>query len=268
MFETFFGFQKTPFQRNLPVTELFTTPAHEEMVSRLKYTAEKRCFSLVTGEVGSGKSTALRRLVSLLNPNKYKVLYISDSALTPRNFYWEALRQLDCQPRFNRGDAKRQMHDVILDLVENQGKAPVILIDEAHLLSKEMLEEIRFLLNFRMDSYNPMGLILMGQPELKRILQLNIYEAIVQRINLRYHLPSLSRQETGDYMRHHLKVAGVANALFTEEAQNMIYEYAGGIARKVNNVCVACLLQAAMQTKRLIDDHVVRSVIENEFSVQ
>ena len=166
MFEPFFGFQKTPFQRDLPVAELFSTPAHEELISRLKYTVEKRFFSLITGEVGAGKSTALRRLDFMLNPNKYKVLYVSDSALTPRNFYGEILRQMDCEPKFYRGDAKRQMHKAILDLVENQGKAPVILVDEAHLLNKEMLEEIRFLLNFRMDSYNPMSLILVGLPEL------------------------------------------------------------------------------------------------------
>ena len=75
MFEPFFGFQKTPFQRDLPVAELFSTPAHEELISRLKYTVEKRFSSLITGEVGAGKSTALRRLDLMLNPNKYKVLY-------------------------------------------------------------------------------------------------------------------------------------------------------------------------------------------------
>jgi len=265
MFEPFFGFQKTPFQRDLPVAELFSTPAHEELISRLKYTVEKRFFSLITGEVGAGKSTALRRLDFMLNPNKYKVLYVSDSALTPRNFYGEILRQMDCEPKFYRGDAKRQMHKAILDLVENQGKAPVILVDEAHLLNKEMLEEIRFLLNFRMDSYNPMSLILVGQPELKRILQLNIYEAITQRIGMRYHLMAMDMQEMVDYIRHHLKVAGIASPLFTDGAQQAIFEYSGGIARKVNNVCLSSLLCAAMRNKQLIDDHLVKEVIENEF---
>ena len=265
MFEPFFGFQKTPFQRDLPVAELFSTPAHEELISRLKYTVEKRFFSLITGEVGAGKSTALRRLDFMLNPNKYKVLYVSDSALTPRNFYGEILRQMDCEPKFYRGDAKRQMHKAILDLVENQGKAPVILVDEAHLLNKERLEEIRFLLNFRMDSYNPMSLILVGQPELKRILQLNIYEAITQRIGMRYHLMAMDMQEMVDYIRHHLKVAGIASPLFTDGAHQVIFEYSGGIARKVNNVCLSSLLCAAMRNKQLIDDHLVKEVIENEF---
>lgn len=266
VFEAFFAFHKTPFQRDLAVKDLFTTPAHAEMVSRLKYIAEKRCFGLITGEVGAGKTTALRKLVALLNPNKYKALYISDSALTPRNFYWEALRQLDYEPRFYRGDAKRQLHKAVLELKE-QGKVPVVIVDEAHLLGKEMLEEIRFLLNFNMDSMSPMSLILTGQPELRRILQLNIYEAIAQRINIRYHLPAMDRAETQEYILHHLKIAGATGAIFTDAAIDVIYEYSGGIARKVNNVCQASLLHAALGQKRLIDDHMIKVVIENEFAV-
>jgi type II secretory pathway predicted ATPase ExeA len=267
MFEPFFGFEKTPFQKDVPVGKLFVTPAYEELVSRLKYTAEKRLFALITGEVGSGKSTALRKLLELLNPNKYRVIYISDSALTPRHFYWESLRQLGCEPKFNRGQAKRQLHQVILDLAENERKTPVIIIDEAHLLDKEMLEEMRFLLNFRMDSYNPLSLILVGQPELKRVLQLQVYEAIAQRVNLRYHLPPMDRQESKEYVCHHLKVAGATSSIFTDDALDVIYEYSGGIARKINNVCLACLLSASASQKRLIDDHMVRIVIENEFAV-
>ncbi|MGB9663162.1 MAG: ExeA family protein [Moorellaceae bacterium] len=247
MFEPFFGFQRTPFGRDLPVKHLFLTPAHQELVSRLKYAAEKRLSALITGEVGTGKSTALRQLVATLNPNKYRVVYLSDSKLTPRHFYWEALRQLDCEPRFNRGQAKRQLHQVILDLVENHQKVPVVIVDEAHLLDREMLEEIRFLLNFRMDSYNPMSLILVGQPELKRVLQLQVYEAIAQRINLRYHLPPMEREETKEYVSHHLKVAGAAHDLFTDHALGVIHEYAGGIPRKVNNICIACLMAAAVE---------------------
>jgi hypothetical protein len=181
--------------------------------------------------VGSGKSTALRKLLELLNPNKYRVIYISDSALTPRHFYWESLRQLGCEPKFNRGQDKRQLHQVILD------------------------------------SYNPLSLILVGQPELKRVLQLQVYEAIAQRVNLRYHLPPLDRQESKEYVCHHLKVAGITSSIFTDDALDVIYEYSGGIARKINNVCLACLLSASASQKRLIDDHMVRIVIENEFAV-
>jgi general secretion pathway protein A len=97
--------------------------------------------------VGAGKSTAARLLTNSLHPARYHVLYITDSDLTPRNFYYEALHQLGHIPRFYRGDAKRQLNRAILDLYESQKKIPVIILDEGHLLKRDMLEEIRFLTN-------------------------------------------------------------------------------------------------------------------------
>lgn len=151
MFEAFFGFTKTPFTRDMPTDALYSTASHEELLSRLEYASRNKLFAVVTGDVGTGKSTAIRKLASKLDINRYKVIYISDSALTPRNFYWEALNQLGCEPKFYRGDAKRQLQKELITLIETYKKIPVIITDEAHLLSREMLEEIRFLLNFKMD---------------------------------------------------------------------------------------------------------------------
>jgi len=267
MFEQFFGFSRTPFGRDLETKELFATQGHQELVSRLHYVAEHRKFGLITGEVGSGKSTAARALASELNPAKYQVLYISDSKLTPRNFYWEVSHQLGQVPKFYRGDAKRQFHRCIEDLHENQRKTAVAIVDEGHLLGMEMLEEIRFLTNFRMDSYSPMSLVLLGQSELRRVMRMQIYEAIEQRVNVRFHLPGMDLGETKGYVAHHLKIAGVQNPLFTEDAVEVIHEFTGGIARKINNVCTACLLDACAQRKNLIDDRMVKVVLENEFAV-
>ena len=100
MFEQFFGFTRTPFGRDLEAKELFVTQGHQELVSRLRYVAERKKFGLFTGEVGSGKSTTARVLLAELNPAKYQVLYISDSKLTPRNFYWEVMHQLGQVPKF------------------------------------------------------------------------------------------------------------------------------------------------------------------------
>lgn len=265
MFEAFFCFTKTPFARDIAVNELYTSEAHNELYSRLEYASRNKFFTVVTGDVGTGKSTAIRKLSTQLDPNRYKVIYISDSALTPRNFYWEALNQLGCEPRFYRGDAKRQLQKELTSLVEVWHKLPVVIVDEAHRLSREMLEEIRFLLNFKMDSYNPLSLILVGQSELKEILKLGVYEAISQRINLRYSLPPLSRNETREYVARHIEASGVTNQIFTDAAMDVIYEFSSGVARKVNNVCVSSLLHAAGLKKRLIDDHMVRTVIESEF---
>lgn len=266
MYESFFGFTKTPFSRDIELDQLFELPGQKELISRLIYIAERRLFGLITGEVGSGKTTALRALTKELPVTKYRIVYVADSNLTPRNFYWAVLHQFGVTPHFYRGDAKRQLHKVILTLYEDEKKVPVIIIDEAHLLSKEMLEEIRFLTNFQMDSFSPMSLILVGQSELKRVLKLQIFEAIMQRVNIRYHLAGMDEAETREYIIHGLKICGVQHSIFTDDALKVIFEFTQGIPRKINNVCCTCLLTAYSKQQNLIDDHLVKVVLENEFA--
>ena len=116
---------------------------------------QEQLFAVVTGD-GDSKTTGIRKLVTALDTNRYKVMYISDSALTPRNFYWEVLNQLGCEAKFYRGDAKRQLTREITNLIEIQKRIPVIITDEAHLLTREMLEEVA-LLSFRW-THNPIVL--------------------------------------------------------------------------------------------------------------
>ena len=185
----------------------------------MEYAIQGNRFAVLTGDSGSGKSTLLRHMVENVDRNKNPVYYVSDSDLTPRNFYWEILNQMGCTTKkFYRGDAKRQMHREIWQLVGEKGRTPVVVVDEAHLLSREMLEEIRFLLNFRMDSYSPMSLILVGQSELRDTLGKQVYEAISQRVQVRYHLPSYDRKETEGYIGKHLENAGRSPELFTDAA--------------------------------------------------
>lgn len=263
----YFEFKQMPFEKAISPHELYVTGSHEEAISRLEYAIQGNRFAVLTGDSGSGKSTLLRHMVEKIDKNKYPVYYISDSDLTPRNFYWEVLNQMGCTTKkFYRGDAKRQMHKEIWQLVGEKGKTPIIIADEAHLLSKEMLEEIRFLLNFKMDSYSPLSLILAGQSELRDTLSKQVYEAISQRVQVRYHLPSYERKESEGYIAKHLANAGRSLELFSDAAIEIIHEYTGGIARKINNVCTTCLMYAASQKKRIIDDHMVKVVIDLELT--
>lgn len=265
MFEAFFDFTGTPFGRNIPVTELMATDARNELDGRLQYIARMRSFGVFTGDAGTGKTTAIRKFAHELDLNHYRVLYLSDSALTPRNFYWETLHQLGCEPKFYRGDAKRQLQKALADLSDIEKKTPVIVVDEAHLLSREMLEEIRFLLNLRMDSYSALALILIGQTELKETLKLQVHQAIAQRVDIRFHLPSMERTETVSYVKRHLDAVKAPGEIFTQAALHVLHEYTGGIPRKVNKVATACLMTASSKQQRLIDDHLMRVVIESEF---
>ncbi len=264
MYEAFFHLTSTPFTRGLPPDQLLCTPAMEEVGGRLDYTARARRFAVLTGDVGAGKSTALRAFLARLPVTGYTPLYVTDSQLTPRNFYHEVLCQLGLPPRFYRGDARRQLHRALQDR-DDAGKQPVIVIDEAHLLGRAMLEEMRFLLNFDMDSRAPLALILAGQTELRRTLKLECFTAIAQRISFRAHLPALTPEESAGYIQHHLRQAGAPGALFTEAALRLIHAFAGGLPRQLNNVCHACLVQAFITHCQLIDDAMAHEVIENEF---
>jgi len=265
MFEAFFGFAGTPFSRDIPVNYLLETASQKELLGRLNYVARTRAFGVFTGDAGTGKTTAIRKFSQGLDSNSYRVLYISDSALTPRNFYWETLHELGYKPHFYRGDAKRQFQKALAALVDNEHKTPVVIVDEAHLLSREMLEEIRFLLNLRMDSYSALSLILVGQTELRETLKLQVNNAILQRVDIRFHLPALSKDETTTYIARHLTAVKAPAEIFTQAAIGVIHEYCEGIPRKVNKVATACLMAAPGHNYKLIDDHLVRVVIESEF---
>lgn len=265
MFEAFFGFTGAPFSRDIAVTQLLETESGKELQGRLNYVARTRAFGLFTGDAGTGKTTAIRKFSQGLDPNLYRVLYLSDSALTPRNFYWETLHELGYEPKFYRSDAKRQLQKALALLMDTERKCPVLIVDEAHLLSREMLEEIRFLLNLRMDSHSALSLILVGQTELRETLKLQVNKAIWQRVDMRFHLPALSKEETTLYITRHLAAVKAPGEIFTPAAIGVIHEYCEGIPRKVNKLATACLMAATGQNQKLVDDHLVRVVIESEF---
>ena len=260
----YFDLDTVPFGRGIPVTELMKSAQWNELNGRLKHVAYSREFGLFTGDTGTGKTTALRRMSAELDKNRYKILYVYDSDLTPRNFYVETLRQLGYKPRFYRGDAKRQLTNALSEMSEN-GQIPVIVVDEAHLLSHEMLEEIRFLMNSEMDSKSACSLILMGQSELRTKMKLQIHHAIDGRIDMRFHLTPMNKEETYIYVRRRLEMSKSRREIFTDAALEVINDYSGGIPRKVNKAAQASLMAAASQKKALVDDYLVKEVIVSEF---
>lgn len=266
MYEAFYEMSATPFTRGIPSTALYLPAELTEVLSRLRYIAERQLFAVISGDSGTGKTTIIRKFKASLDESRYKLLYISDSKLTPRIFYSLLLEQLGFIPRYHRGAAKRQLHEEIEIIKAVRGIQPVCVCDEAHLFNREMLEEIRFLLNTRLDSQSPMGLILVGQTELWQKLQLQSYAAIRQRIDLQSVLNHYDRAQTGAYIKKHLTYSGIQNEIFTEAAIDEIHRYTAGTARMIDKVCTSLLLYGSQSRLRLLDDHAVQIVLKCEFS--
>ena len=268
MYESYFEMKHTPFTRNLPPESLYEPMFIGDVLGRLGYVADRQLFAVMTADPGCGKSTVLRKFAASLPSDQYVVLYLSDSKMTPRWFYKGLLEQMGLESRYYRGDARKQLHKEIEILRGVKKKQVVVILDEAHLLEKETLEEFRFLLNFSFDSVSPMALILSGQTELLDKLRLRRYDALRQRIDIFCSLPHLDRSETEEYIRSHLNYAACTRELFTDKAIDEVYKGSTGVSRMINRICEKSLMYASQQQKRLVDDHMVRFVVEHEMQYE
>jgi type II secretory pathway predicted ATPase ExeA len=264
MYEGFFGMERTPFVNAIPADRLFLSERHREILGRLSYAAEGNRFAVVTAGVGVGKSTLVRKFVQTLCPERHTALYGSDSQLTPRWFYKGLLDQLGIEAKFYRGDAKRQLHRQLRLIREVHRRNVTVIVDEAHLLGRETLEEARFVLNTDMDSENPMALVLVGQNELWDRLRMQPYAAVRGRVDIKCELPGMDRSELDGYMKAHLSYAGGKDEIFTDTALDEIHKYSAGSARAVNKAATHSLMLAAQRAKKLVDGEMVRAVIQAE----
>ena len=254
MYKAFFGMVNTPFSRKVPPEALYSSQAMDECLGRMKYVSSEQLLAVVTSDPGCGKSTMIRRLVHELPSEQYISLYLSDSKLTPKWLYNGLIQQLGGTQKFYRGDAKIELQREIELIRGMQNKKVVCILDEAHLLDKETLEELRFFMNTKIDSESPLA----------DKLNLQRYAAIRQRIDINCVLPHLDRAETDRYIASHLSYAGGNQEIFTSRAVDEIYRSSTGIPRVINRICEKSLLYAFQQQKRLIDDHMVLYVIEDE----
>ena len=215
---------------------------------------EGRLFGVVTGDIGSGKSSAVRYVVQQLDPTKHPVFYVAESQLTPFDFYGQILDSAGVTAAFHRSQARRQFVALMTDLFVHQHRAPVIIIDEGQGLPPRMVQELRFILNTSMDALTPFTCVLVGQPELRATLRLKAFEAIYQRVGLRFHLGGLTEADTAGYVAHHLQQAGVTRSLFTPSALKVLAAQSRGLPRVINHLATGALWDAESQGLSVVDE--------------
>jgi type II secretory pathway predicted ATPase ExeA len=257
MWETFFGFKKTPFSDNPDGKQLFASQAWNQVKARLQFMVEHHGVGLLTGEVGSGKSTAARSFTATLNPNLYKILYLHWTSGSALDLLRQLALALDLEPAHCRGDLMCQISQTIVGLNQSKKQHPILICDEAQLLRHAALELLPLLLNFDMDSSHYLSLLLIGQPLLRRTLSLQMHEALRQRIAVHYHLEGLTREELDSYLAQQLKAAGNSQPLLDDTATQALYQATKGILRKVNKLTVAALQLAAARKSSLVNEAIL-----------
>lgn len=262
-FWQYFGLARSPFGKDLCKSELFTYQQLNELDEILRLTIQDRSFSLVTGRAGTGKTTATRTTLEDLPRTQYRVIYLGQDKKS-NSLFARLADELGMRPELTR--AYRSLH--ISRRLENEviagGKDIVLIVDEAHLIERAALEELRMLTNSEMDRKSLASVILLGQIWIRDRLKYREYEALNQRIRLRYALEGLSEQETGQYIQHHLKLAGCTKELFTIDAIKQIFIASGGILRVINNICFACLLKAKTLGLKIVSAPLVKRVVQEQ----
>lgn len=250
-----------PFTKELAPTLCYESRGHQEAMARLKLMIEHRHLGVLTGEVGSGKSMLIRRLFITLESAVYLPIYLSMRRLTPRDFYGALLSQVGVEPAYSVAKA-RQLWDEALHARTTQGeRALVVVIDEAHEMSETMIQELRFAVSQHMDSCSLFPLILVGQPELRKMLRLKKYEATAQRIGLQYHLTGLTKEETIAYIRHQLNLSGTERPIFAESALQRVYAASQGIPRVINLICSHALFDSTNRKQEVIEESDIARVL-------
>ena len=261
MYLEFYGLKQKPFGKTPDPEMLYFSPRYEEALARMEQAVEDREVLLLTGEIGSGKTTLCRALIDRLD-EKYKVALIINPRLSPNQLLRTVAKRFGAsEPRYFKSDLLDQIFELLFQFYQ-RGICPVLIVDEAHLIpGREGFEEIRLLTNFQLDQENLLSLLLIGQPELNKRLENPVYEPLVQRIGIRYHLSGLEREEVEQYINFRLEKAGRKEPLFSPEAIELIWIYSGGIPRRINNIATNALIEGFAREAKLISKNIVENVI-------
>ncbi len=263
MYEEYWGLTEKPFENTPDPRFIYYSSQHEEGLSRLLYTVnEGKGAGILTGIFGCGKTLLGRTLLKELDKDIYRTAFIANPYLSYEELLMHIVYTLGGKDLPNR--KTDVLVNIILErlgeILENNmrdGKKTVIIIDEAHVIrDRQVWEELRLILNFQLEHKFLLTLLLLGQPELKELIDAN--KQFVQRIAVKYHLESLNEEETRKYIVHRLHVAGKKQPIFTDRAYSQVFKKSGGIPRRINHICDLALFSGFGKDLSIIDENIVK----------
>lgn len=262
MYLQHYGFQEFPFNLTPNSKFFYSSVKHTEALSTLLYVIkERKGFVVITGDIGSGKTTVCRTLINQLDSQTQTAL-ITNTHISGKDLLVSILEEYEIE--YTPGSKAKllsQLNEFLIEQLRIDNNV-VLIIDEAQNLTPKVLEEVRLLSNLETENEKLIQIIFLGQPELKKKLAMPRLEQLRQRISVFYHLTPLTEEDARQYILHRLKIASESDkAFFTDEALKMVYDYSKGVPRLINQICDSALLSGYIYEKDQIDSTLMAEVI-------
>lgn len=257
-----YGLEQNPFLKNSREIMLDTAES-SEVSTRLGFLSDTKGIGILTGESGQGKTTAARAWINSLSPALFKTSYNCLSTLTVMDFYRQMAYSLGIEPRFRKNDVFNDIQSEVRRLSIEKRVTPVIIIDEADMLSHKVLSDLQLLFNFQMDSRDLAIILLIGQPRLNITLSQGMHEPLAQRIVMNYNMGGLTKEEGRSYIARKLEGAGCRQKVFEDNATEAVLNAANGIPRMINKICNRSLMIGASKKLDIIDSDIVMKAVDD-----
>lgn len=263
-YRSFFGLEKEPFRADLNVEEILQTQELNGVAKRFDYVVGIGGIAVVTGEIGSGKSTALRYAAARLHPAEYKTLYVLATSGSIMELYRQIALEMGMgQPSNSKAAMTTLIRREITSLIVDKKVKTVLTIDEASLLRLEVLAELHTLCQFEKDSKHFLPVVLAGQGNLVDKLTYRSSEPLASRVVARSHLEGLTLEGMHQYLSHHLRLTGIKANPFEDAAVTAIHQGSGGLLRKANHLARGAMIAASsLQSASVTAEHVRRAATE------
>ena len=258
-----FGLKADPFPQDIAVKDLFPLPGLESLEKRVFFAIQQKAISMITGDVGSGKSTSLRYIASKCHSSEYELISIVGGSFSAVELYRQILLNFGIQYlSYQMAPLISRIRESLLEIASRK-VIPLLIIDEAHLLKHSVFTQLHTLAQFEFDSRPVMPMILCGQDLLQDHLMGITVRPLASRILGRNHLESIRKEIMQEYLDHHMKLTGCSRKLFSDESVFAIHQASGGLLRKANSLAKMSLLACAMDNAQTVAaDHVRAAATE------
>jgi general secretion pathway protein A len=254
----FFGLKKEPFGQDIPVKDLYPLPALEPLKQRVSFAIQQKAISVITGDVGSGKSTSLRYMAHQFKSSEYQIIPVIGGQYSLMELYRYLLLGFGVEfSSYQIAFMVKQIREQIREIA-SRNVTPILIIDEAHLFKSNVFSQLHTLLQFDFDSKPVMPVILCGQEGLMDHLMMSAARPLASRVLGKSHLEAIKKEVMEEYLNHHLEFAGLKKTIFPAETVFAIHQSSGGILRRANSIAKAAMLAALMDKQQTVSPEHVR----------